>query len=54
MCALCFENVTKDNMYQLLFNNCLLGVVTGVGGFSRVGSNGVRSGNGGGGVKLVQ
>ena len=49
MCALCFENVTKDNMYQLLFNNCLLGVVTGVGGFSRVGSNGVRSGNGGGG-----
>jgi hypothetical protein len=29
MCALCFKNVTKDNMYQLLFNKCVLGVVTG-------------------------
>jgi hypothetical protein len=27
MCALCFKNATKDNMYQLLFNNRLLGVV---------------------------
>jgi len=46
MCALCLKNATKDNMYQLIFNNCLLGVVTG-GRFSTVGSGSVRSGHGG-------
>jgi hypothetical protein len=48
MCAFFFKNVTKDNIYQLLFNNCLLGVVTSGGWYSTVGSNGARSGHYGG------
>ena len=36
MCAFFFKNVTKDNIYELLFNNCLLGVVTSGGWYSTV------------------